>query len=114
MTIQKTARATANAFRLAQRSLAIVRKSGWRGLYTRARRKLLPSSNQVYAFEALDFAETFDFTPAELQRSAATMATHAGALPVQSVNWFLPHFDHAYYGGIYTILRFAAGFAQRH
>jgi glycosyltransferase involved in cell wall biosynthesis len=99
---------------LTRRSVAILRARGWRRFFGRVRRKLLPSSNQVYAFEALDFAETLDFTPAELQRSAAAMAVHAGALPVQSVNWFLPHFDHAYYGGIYTILRFAASFAQRH
>ncbi len=28
--------------------------------------------------------------------------------------WILPDFDHAYYGGVATILRFAAYLARRH
>lgn len=102
------------AVSLAGRSLATLRAQGWRRLMLKARRRVLPSWNQVYAFEALDFAEAFDFSPEDLRRSAVAMAAHAGALPIRSVNWFLPHFDHAYYGGIYTILRFADAFARIH
>jgi len=32
---------------------------------------------------------------------------------IKSVNWFIPYFTHSYYGGIYTILRFASYFLKQ-
>ncbi|MGH2692269.1 MAG: glycosyltransferase [Actinomycetota bacterium] len=40
----------------------------------------------------------------------ASHERHEGRLDVRSVNWFLPTFEHAHYGGIHTILRFAERF----
>jgi glycosyltransferase involved in cell wall biosynthesis len=33
-------------------------------------------------------------------------------IQIRSINWFIPHFLHAHYGGIYTIFRFADYFAH--
>jgi GT2 family glycosyltransferase/2-polyprenyl-3-methyl-5-hydroxy-6-metoxy-1,4-benzoquinol methylase/glycosyltransferase involved in cell wall biosynthesis len=35
---------------------------------------------------------------------------HQGPRGVRSINWFIPTFEHAHYGGIHTILRFAKRF----
>jgi hypothetical protein len=33
---------------------------------------------------------------------------------VRKIVWLIPPFEHAFYGGIYTILRFADGWARSH
>ena len=106
--------------RLLRKSLYTVQHQSWRALIAKARRKLFPLNvhrpvrRKSYASEALTLAERFDFTPADLQRSHALAAANQGPLPIRTVNWHLPHFEHAAYGGLHTILRFSAGMAQRH
>jgi len=53
----------------------------------------------------------FQFRQADLDASARSAAPVAG--PPESVVWLVPYFSHAAFGGIYTILRFASGFAER-
>src|SRR3954471_11075065 len=53
----------------------------------------------------------FQVTQADLDASARSAAHVAG--PPGSVVWLVPYFSHAAFGGIYTILRFASGFAER-
>jgi glycosyltransferase involved in cell wall biosynthesis len=107
------------AERLARKSIYALRSYGWRGFSVRARRTLLRSLfrqsrwDKVYSAEAMQFATTLDCTPAELEQSQHVISANAGPLQVATITWFLPHFEHAYYGGIYTILRFAASFAER-
>jgi O-antigen biosynthesis protein len=105
---------------LARKSIRTVRHDGWPVLYAALRRKLLPAAieraawKDSYVSQALAWARRLDFTPAELERSRALMAAHQGPLAIRTVNWYLPGFDHAYYGGVHTVLRFAAGFARQH
>ena len=37
-----------------------------------------------------------------------------GKRRLDQITWFLPEFAHPFYGGVHTILRFAADFAERH
>lgn len=63
---------------------------------------------------ALDPA--LDLTGEELARHHAQLDRWrtGPAAPVRTVQWLIPAFDHAPYGGIHTILRLADGFARRH
>ncbi|HEU5012848.1 MAG TPA: glycosyltransferase family 4 protein, partial [Roseiflexaceae bacterium] len=67
-----------------------------------------------YASEAFTLVRWLDFTPENLCHSQEVMAAHPGKLDIKSVNWYLPHFEHAYYGGVLTILRFAAQWASNY
>lgn len=49
----------------------------------------------------------FDFSAAELRRSAEGGAALKGYHPIEKVIWFTPSFENPFYGGIHTILRFA-------
>jgi O-antigen biosynthesis protein len=106
--------------RLARKSIRTVRHDGWHVFAAALRRKLLPATvekaawRHTYSSQALRSARQFDFTPAELQRSRALMAAYQGPLAIRTIDWYLPGFDHVYYGGVHTVLRFAASFARRH
>ena len=106
--------------RLADKSMRTVRRYGWRDFSARAARKLFPARvhrrawSRTYGSEALLSAERLDFTPEDLARSRALTDSHRGPIDVRSIAWFLPQFGHAYYGGVHTILRFAASFTRLH
>ena len=65
-----------------------------------------------YSLDAVQNAQVWDFDQGDLERSRAATAKHDGPLDLQSLIWFLPPFQHAYYGGVHTILRFAAYFKE--
>jgi len=54
----------------------------------------------------------FHVSASELQRSS-DVQRQARTGPVTSATWFVSHFDHLAFGGIYTIFRFISGFAER-
>ena len=62
----------------------------------------------------LDLVRRCDYTPADLaaHREALRGAEHLVS-PVGIVNWYLPHFDYVFYGGVHTVLRFASGWRAR-
>ena len=63
----------------------------------------------------LELAGRCDFDESDLARNRAQLAEAAGLeAPVRTVNWYLPAFEHAFYGGVHTILRFADGWRGRH
>lgn len=64
----------------------------------------------TYSREATMFAGWLDFSQSLLEESQQVHANYLKALEIKSVTWFLPVFDHAFYGGMHTILRFAAYF----
>jgi len=105
---------------ITRKSVYTVRYSGLQGLYRKARKVLFPapiyqqSWSKTYASEALTLAQWLDCTPEDLRRSRALTSMNQGFIDIKTVNWYLPHFDHAYYGGIYTILRFAAHLAKNY
>ena len=49
-------------------------------------------------------------SPTDRDAVRASHERHRGRHEVRSINWFLPTFEHAHYGGIHTILRFAERF----
>lgn len=65
-----------------------------------------------YSLDAALNARLWDFSQAELERSRAVGAAHPEPLKIKSLVWFMPPFQHAYYGGVHTILRFAAYFKE--
>lgn len=63
----------------------------------------------IQLVEALDFGENdLEANRAILERAALLRE------PIRVINWYLPYFHYAFYGGIHTILRFASGFLDRH
>jgi O-antigen biosynthesis protein len=121
MSMQTRLRANLRTARtLARKSLFTVRYQGLRALYAKARRRLLPAVaagptwNQTYASEATMLAHWLDCTPADVASSQSVQEAHRGSLEIRTITWYLPHFENAYYGGVHTILRFAAGFARNH
>ncbi len=60
-------------------------------------------------------AERCDFTVEDLALNREHLARAAMLrTPVRTVRWYVPAFEHAFYGGIHTILRFASGWRARH
>jgi O-antigen biosynthesis protein len=55
-----------------------------------------------------------DFSERELKASRQVHADNPGEINIRSLTWFLPEFQHAYYGGIYTLLRFADYLTRKH
>jgi glycosyltransferase involved in cell wall biosynthesis len=63
----------------------------------------------------LGLAERCDFDEGDLARNREQLARAARLdAPIRTVNWYVPAFEHAFYGGIHTILRFASGWRTRH
>ena len=62
----------------------------------------------------LELVRRCDYTAADLAaHRAALRAAEELAAPVRTVNWYLPYFEYAYYGGVHTVLRFASGWRAR-
>lgn len=105
---------------LARKSVLTLQDQGWRGLYSKVRRRVSPPKmyqpewSKSYTAEALMLTQWLDCTPEEVQRSKAVMAANNGPMSITTINWYLPHFENAYFGGVHTILRFAAAFAREH
>jgi GT2 family glycosyltransferase len=69
---------------------------------------------QLQSFETIAMIEAFDYSVSELESNRQLMAEFERDRPViTSINWFIPYFHHVYYGGIYTILRFAEYFSGK-
>jgi glycosyltransferase involved in cell wall biosynthesis len=63
----------------------------------------------------LDLARRCDFTDEDLERNRSQLAAAASLDgPVRTIDWYVPAFQHAAYGGIHTILRFASRWRARH
>ena len=87
--------------------------SGWSGLRQAIGGKLFPGGywNRSSPEEML-FASWMDFSKEDILGSQALHETYAGELAIGSLSWFLPEFQHPYYGGIHTLLRFADYFKR--
>jgi glycosyltransferase involved in cell wall biosynthesis len=86
-------------------------RASWLGL-----REAVAEARQArHVQDDINLVEALDFSAADLDANRACL--HAAALldqPIRSINWYLPFFHYAFYGGIHTILRFASGFLDRH
>jgi hypothetical protein len=89
------------------------RRFGWKTLRQKVGRRIAGrDGTSDYKHDAMIFATWMDFSRAELQASRLLHETYAGELDLRSITWFLPEFENPYYGGIYTLLRFADHFKR--
>jgi len=64
--------------------------------------------------KTVDMIEGFDFSIEDIESTKKLMSEfEKNRLDISSINWFIPYFRHVYYGGIYTILRFAGYFSKK-
>jgi len=101
-----------------RRGFSLIKKQGVKGIKTALAKKILAHQGvttmwQAYQSEAFALAEQFDFSTEDLARSRQVQAENRGDLEIKSLTWFIPDFHHAYYGGMYTILRFADYLARQ-
>lgn len=91
-----------------RRAYEVWRQSGWRVLRQKVFSRLTAQGYwSSYSTEAMIFASWLDFSPQDVQKSQALHQKNSGELDIRSLTWFLPEFQHPFYGGIYTLLRFA-------
>lgn len=97
-----------------KKAVDIIKKEGYNGLL-RVLHKLTKNHDKpVKTLEALNLIDALDFSIDELNRNRQLMAEFEKKRPdVKSINWFIPYFLHVYYGGIYTIFRFANYFTEK-
>ena len=91
-----------------RRAYEIWNQYGWRTLKQKIGRRLSPESSWGgYSHEAMIFASWMDFSLQDVHASQKIQEIYPGELDIRSITWLLPEFQHPYYGGIYTLLRFA-------
>ena len=92
----------------ARRAYEVLNQQGWSVLGQKIIKRLSAQETwSGYSQEAKIFATWLDFSPQDLEASQALHQRYTGHLDISSLTWFLPEFQHPYYGGIYTLLRFA-------
>lgn len=96
-----------------KKAIRIIQKNGYNGLL-RVVHKLAKNHNRpVQTLDALSLINALDFTSDDLEHNMRIISDFEKKRPeITSINWFIPYFHHAYYGGIYTIFRFANFFAS--
>ncbi len=89
------------------------KRLGWKVLRQKIGRRIYGGDGiNDYRHEAMIFATWMDFSRAEVETSRKLHETYSGDLDIRSITWFLPEFENPYYGGIYTLLRFADTFKR--
>jgi len=97
-----------------KRAVDIIKKEGYAGLLRVLFKLTKNHDNPMKTLDALNLIEALDFSAGDLDRNRQLMTEFEKKRPeVKSINWFIPYFLHAYYGGIYTIFRFAGHFADK-
>jgi len=107
-----------NMIKKIHRGFSIVKNQGVKGLKTAMAKKVLSRQGattmwQGYQSEAFALADQFDFSRQDLVLSRTVQAENPGEVAIHSVTWFIPDFNHAWYGGMHTILRFADFMARQ-
>ncbi len=72
-----------------------------------------PTASQ-YSEDAASTTLLYDASRAQIAASQAVHLSNPGPIEIHDVTWVIPNFTNAYYGGLYTILRFADFLAARH
>jgi glycosyltransferase involved in cell wall biosynthesis len=87
--------------------------------YFRARRRranLADTETVLTESDELAISGAFDYTREQFAAHRAVVDAYAAmeTCEIRTIQWFLPYFAHAYFGGVYTILRFADHLAEQH
>lgn len=61
-----------------------------------------------YSNQAFNTTSWFDFSEEDFNKNKEIIGNNRGPTEIKRVTWFIPEFDNAFWGGIHTILRFAA------
>jgi glycosyltransferase involved in cell wall biosynthesis len=82
----------------------------------RRRRNIADDDPEITESDELALSGLFDADEELLAANASLIDRYrqSDAFDIRSVQWFLPYFHHAYFGGTYTLLRFADHFARVH
>ncbi|MBD2774701.1 glycosyltransferase family protein [Iningainema tapete] len=98
---------------ITNKAFQLLKKRGLRALKQAVANKLYHVSLwDKYSEEALTLVSWLDFSASEVEDSRKVHLSFSGELKINSITWFIPDFTHPYYGGIYTILRFAQYFKE--
>lgn len=92
-------------------------EAGYAYFRARRRRKNIPDDEPLLTeSDQLAMSGAFDFDEEVLARNAALIDAYrrSDSFEIKTLQWFLPFFHHAYFGGTYTLLRFADNFARLH
>jgi len=91
-----------------KKAIDIIKRDGYNGLL-RVVYKLTKDYNRpAQTIDALNLIDDLDFSSEDLEYNRQIISDFEKKRPdIKSINWFIPYFLHAYYGGIYTIFRFA-------
>jgi glycosyltransferase involved in cell wall biosynthesis len=91
-----------------KKAIDIIKRDGYNGLL-RVVYKLTKDYNRpAQTIDALNLIDALDFSSEDLEYNRQIISDFEKKRPdIKSINWFIPYFLHAYYGGIYTIFRFA-------
>src|SRR5262249_1600866 len=73
-----------------------------------ARSVRAPRPQDRYTELAQNLVSQLDFNMSNVEASSQLHELNQGEIDIRSINWFIPPFQNAFYGGIYTILRFAS------
>lgn len=96
-----------------RRAYDIWKRFGWKVLRRKIGRRISGEGAwSDYGQEAMIFATWMDFSQQDIQASQNLHEIYPGELDFRSITWFLPEFENPYYGGIYTLLRFADYFKR--
>src|SRR5437867_3594856 len=88
---------------------AIIRKgpteTGYAYFRARRRRRNIPDDDlQLSEADLLAVSGAYDFDERQLAAHEAVLQSYDALerVPIRSVQWFLPYFGHAYFGGVHT------------
>jgi O-antigen biosynthesis protein len=92
-------------------------EAGYAYFRARRRRRNIPDDEALLTeSDQLAMSGAFDFDERVLASNAAMVDAYRRSerFEISTLQWFLPFFHHAYFGGTYTLLRFADHFARLH
>lgn len=82
----------------------------------RRRRNIRDDEPELSESDQLALSGAFDLTDAARAANAKLIERYRQSEPfaIRTIQWFLPFFHHVFFGGVYTVLRFADHFAREH
>jgi len=72
----------------------------------------VPSLWGRYSDDASHLVNWYDFNKTDLDLNRKRIDSNKDSIKIKSIIWFIPEFDNPFWGGIHTILRFAAYFTE--
>jgi glycosyltransferase involved in cell wall biosynthesis len=89
---------------------------GYSYFRARRRRRNLADNAGLDDGDRLAMSGYFDVDPEGLERTREIVTAYEelDQLEIRTIQWFVPYFEHPYFAGVHTVLRFAEAFARDH